>query len=260
MTINDELVSIIVNVFNGEKYITSCLQSIVDQSYSNYEVIICDNCSTDSTPFLLDKFRVNNKFKFYKTSKNIALHQARQFAYKNCKGRYIMFLDCDDIWNKNKVKECVKAHNDFNSALVYSNFFYKSKGEKWIAHKSPLKSGYSLQKSKIRKYDVGLLTLSIDKKVLHNKNDFFFNKSYFIIGDFDLVIRLLKKNRIQYIDECLGVCRLHKNNLSKTKKLIWCKEILNWMFFNLKILDFITCLFLFKLILNNLIKRIFFDR
>ena len=79
-----KLVSIIVNCYNGEKYLSKTLSSILDQKYKNFEVIFVDNCSNDSSSKIFKQIN-DSRFKYFKTKKKIKLYEARNYALKKCK-------------------------------------------------------------------------------------------------------------------------------------------------------------------------------
>ena len=95
-----KLVSIIINCFNGEKYLSKTLASVLNQKYQNFEVIFIDNCSTDSSAKIFKNIK-DKRFKYFKTKKKIKLYASRNFALKKANGNYIAFLDCDDWWYEN---------------------------------------------------------------------------------------------------------------------------------------------------------------
>ena len=95
-----KLVSIIINCFNGEKYLQQTLNSILSQKYKKFEVIFIDNCSTDLSAKIYKKIK-DKRFKYFKTRRKINLYDSRNFAIKKTKGDYIAFLDADDWWNEN---------------------------------------------------------------------------------------------------------------------------------------------------------------
>ena len=94
--------SIVVPVYNTEKYIRKCLDSIKNQTYTNYEVIIINDGSTDNSLEIINEYTKNKKFKVY-TTKNKGLSEARNNGVKHCTGDYILFIDSDDFvhnkWN-----------------------------------------------------------------------------------------------------------------------------------------------------------------
>ena len=99
---NKNLVSIVMNCHNGEKYLKEVINSIFNQSYKNWELIFFDNASIDNSAKIVKHF--SDKRVKYIYSKYVKLGIARKRALDNCKGEYITFLDCDDYWDSNKLK------------------------------------------------------------------------------------------------------------------------------------------------------------
>ena len=102
------LISVIVNCHNGEKYLIECINSILNQSYKNLEIIFWDNCSTDDSKKIIDRFK-DKRIKKFKSKKFVKLYNARNLAIKKSKGKYIAFLDTDDTWKNNKLFEQIKV-------------------------------------------------------------------------------------------------------------------------------------------------------
>ena len=94
------LISIIINCYNGEKYLSKTLNSILSQKYKRYEVIFIDNCSTDSSAKIFKNIN-DKRFKYFKTLKKVKLYDGRNIALRKCKGKFITFIDVDDWWDKN---------------------------------------------------------------------------------------------------------------------------------------------------------------
>ena len=92
------LVSIITPVYNGEKYIEKCIESVLNQTYKNLEMIIVDDGSIDNSENIIKKYTKENSFiKYIKLKENRGISNARNVALKNATGRFVAFLDCDDI-------------------------------------------------------------------------------------------------------------------------------------------------------------------
>ena len=90
--------SIIVAVYNGEKYLDECLRSISSQSFDDFEVIMVDDGSTDSTAGICQEYCLNdNRFHYYRIENNGVFH-ARIFGAKFARGRFFMFCDADDYY------------------------------------------------------------------------------------------------------------------------------------------------------------------
>ncbi|NHZ86169.1 MAG: glycosyltransferase [Planctomycetia bacterium] len=105
MTINDQKVSVIIPVFNGEKYLTETLQSVLEQTYNDIEIIVVDDGSTDNTAKIIKQ---NREIKYiYQNNQGTAaaFNQGIKFAA----GKYFSFLGADDLWLKNKTKLQIEA-------------------------------------------------------------------------------------------------------------------------------------------------------
>ena len=100
----NDLVSIIVNCFNGEKFLKNSINSILNQTYKNFEIIFFDNFSSDNSAKIIKSYK-DRRIKYYRSKKNLNLYNARNLAIKKAKGKYVSFLDTDDWWNKNKLLE-----------------------------------------------------------------------------------------------------------------------------------------------------------
>ncbi|SDW11569.1 glycosyltransferase family 2 protein [Flavobacterium degerlachei] len=99
------LVSVIIPTFNSEKFISDAIFSVQNQSYLNWEIILVDDCSTDATLSIVSEMALNDKrIKYSKLSKNSGTGVARNSALAEAKGKYIAFLDADDLWKANKLE------------------------------------------------------------------------------------------------------------------------------------------------------------
>ncbi|WP_122894023.1 glycosyltransferase family 2 protein [Arcobacter peruensis] len=117
MTTNP-LVSIAMATYNGEKYLKKQLDSILNQSYKNIEIIICDDLSTDNTVKIIKEYMKKNSFiKLTINNKNLGYAKNFEQAISHCNGEFIALCDQDDIWNLNKIDL------QLNAALSLSNEF-----------------------------------------------------------------------------------------------------------------------------------------
>ena len=206
-------VSIIINCHNGEKYLKECLQSILNQSHQNYEVIFFDNKSNDQSKNIFLSYK-QKKFKYFYSSKKLNLYKARNRAIRLCEGDLISFLDVDDWWEKNKLKVQVKVMKNKKIDIVYSNYYvFKEKYDtKKIFSKTILPSG-NIFEDLINNYKIGILTVMIKKKIFKKKSNFFDDK-FNIMGDYDLFIRLAKNYKFKYLERPLATYREHSLNYS----------------------------------------------
>ena len=117
------LISVIINCHNGEKFLNRCLDSILKQTYQNWEIIFWDNCSTDKSKEIFFKYKYNDsRLNYFYSEKLTNLSIARNFAISKSQGRYICFLDVDDYWEKNKLYKQIEFLERNSAAIVFTNF------------------------------------------------------------------------------------------------------------------------------------------
>ena len=122
------MISIIVPVFNKEKYIIAAIEAIMAQSFIDWELLLVDDGSTDKSIQLIKDFlskepeTVQGKFRIISSEKNEGVAKARNIGLDNAEGRYISFLDADDIWIKDKLKKQMKFMEEKEAAFVFTAY------------------------------------------------------------------------------------------------------------------------------------------
>lgn len=99
-----DLVSIIMPSYNTAQYITETIQSVIDQTYHNWELIIVDDCSTDNTDIVIGKIK-DPRIRYIKNEKNSGAAVSRNRALREANGRWVAFLDSDDLWKPEKLEK-----------------------------------------------------------------------------------------------------------------------------------------------------------
>ncbi len=225
---NQYLISIIMNCHNGEKYLKHSLNSVLNQSYHNWELIFYDNLSTDKSKSIIQKeIKKDNRIKYYKSKFFLNLYEARNKAIAKSRGNYICFLDTDDYWDKNKLKIQLDYIKKFKCKILYSKYLILNqiKKKKYLNKKEKLSSGF-LTQNFLNDYSLGILTVILNKSVFEK---IIFNKKYNIIGDFDFFIRASLLYRIHAINKPLATYRYHAQNLSNRKIDLNFKELVYWL-------------------------------
>ena len=127
----EKLVSIVMPTYNCEKFIGNTIESVINQTYKNWELIIVDDCSTDNTKQLVDCYKEkDNRIKYYKFSENQGAAMCRTKSMEIAKGNYIAFLDSDDLWKSNKLEKQIKfmEENDYSfTCTAYEQIDEKGK-------------------------------------------------------------------------------------------------------------------------------------
>ncbi|MCV9932308.1 glycosyltransferase family 2 protein [Flavobacterium sp. LS1R47] len=119
-----DLVSILIPTYNCEKFIDKTIQSVQNQSYPNWEIILVDDASTDNTVAIIKEFaQADNRIKIIELENNSGNGFARNIALNKANGRYIAFLDADDLWFPLKLEKQIKFLKDKNLPFTFS--FYE---------------------------------------------------------------------------------------------------------------------------------------
>lgn len=131
--INKPLVSIITPCHNGERYLKECIETVKSQTYQNWEMLIVDDGSTDSSADIILTYSNNDsRIKYLKTGKaSGSPAKPRNMGIDAAQGEYIAFLDCDDMWLPNKLERQLALFEDKHPVIVFSNYCkINEKGER----------------------------------------------------------------------------------------------------------------------------------
>lgn len=226
---NKPLISIIMNVYNGEKYLKESISSIINQTYKNWELIFWDNNSIDKSKKIFFEFK-DRRLKYFFHKKKLSLYQSRNLALQKSKGKFVAFLDQDDFWVREKLSKQIKLFKNKNVGLVYSNY-YKFNEDK-IFFKKKLMSSKILPQGKItnyllKNYVVGMATIIVRKKFLINKK--VFNPKYNMLSDYIFVLNFSKNYKFKCVQEPLAFYRYHNNQMSKKYYSLSVMQHLRWI-------------------------------
>lgn len=215
-----------MNCYNGEAFLRSALESVINQSYKNWELIFWDNISIDNSAKIFKSYN-DKRFNYYLASKHDLLYCARKKAIKKAKGEFLAFLDVDDFWHPSKLEKEITLFTNKDVGAVYSNFWFlnQSNGKKKKFSYRNLPNGYIKDKL-LENYQIGLLTLIVRREAYEMYG---FDGKYHIIGDFDLCIKISSDWKIEVLNECLATYRWHGNNETSNHGLLQAKELRAWM-------------------------------
>ena len=119
---NDELVSVIIPVYNAEEFIEDTINNIKIQTYKNWELLLVNDCSTDKSVSIIEKYLNDSRIKLINLSKNSGPANARNLGIENANGRYLCFQDADDIWNNEKIKKQVDFMKEKECAFSFTGY------------------------------------------------------------------------------------------------------------------------------------------
>lgn len=213
--------SVIINCHNSEKFLAEALNSVLLQTFKDFEVIVLDNASTDRTASIAKSFKENVKY-FYSENK-LSLGQARNVAISYASGTFLAFLDSDDTWLTNKLArqfeaihsaktdrkigicgcDAMRVNYDLSPIIEYS------KGRKF--------SDSNILLSLIQDCFIPMSSCTVSKEICESLGGF--NENYEIIEEWDLWIRIAMQYELIYLDEVLANVRFHGTNTSKDYRL-----------------------------------------
>lgn len=117
----NQLVSIVVPVHNAERFVGEAIESVLAQTYPDWELILVDDGSTDNSANVIKKYK-SNKVKIASLAKNAGAAKARNRGISEAKGRYLCFLDADDLWTPEKLEKQVKFMQEKNCAFSFTGY------------------------------------------------------------------------------------------------------------------------------------------
>lgn len=128
----DGLISIIVPVYNVEKYIGETIDCVAAQTYENWELLLVEDCSSDTTPTVIERYMEktqDHRIRLIRLSSNNGAARARNRGLQEAKGRYIAYLDADDLWEPEKLEKELEFMRQKNAAFVFTGYeFADEKG------------------------------------------------------------------------------------------------------------------------------------
>lgn len=213
----NQLVSIIIPCYNAEKYIIETIRSLINQTYSNWELIIVNDGSTDNSLAIIKEFAEKDKRISFIDKSNSGVSDSRNKGLEKSKGDFIAFLDADDIWKPEYLEKQITNLQQANQhtisytacQLINQNgekLNYQIRGEN-----NPQLDDFLIQKANYNTNPSGIV---YKKECFEKVKGFDVNLSN--NADQDILIQMLAKgNSIGYIDELLWDYRMHDNNMSK---------------------------------------------
>jgi len=214
---NKPLVSVIMNCYNSDTYLKEAIESVINQTYQNWEVVFWDNQSTDRSAEIINSYN-DKRIRYFYAPSHTSLGEGRNLALEKINGRYVSFLDCDDWWICDKIEKTLKCFDSYEVGIVHTNGsqFFQETGVYKIFHKGVQPTGYIFEEM-IANYNIALVSAMFRVEVL-NDLVYYFDPEFSMIEEFDFFIRIAKNWKVNYCTEQLCFWRAHKSSLTWTKK------------------------------------------
>lgn len=207
-------VSVITPTYNCARFIGETIESVINQSYQNWEMIIVDDCSSDNTEEIVNEFiKKDDRIKYYKLEQNSGAAIARNKAMEIASGKYMAFLDSDDVWTIDKLKRQIKFMEDNNFNITCTS--YQQIDENGLLLDKVIKTKVKVD------YNGVLLNCPVgNSTVMYNVE----NLGKFEVpnirkrNDDALWLKMLKKEKYIYgINDILMRYRIRSNSISRNK-------------------------------------------
>ena len=215
-------VSVIIPIYNGEKYIKDAIDSVLNQTFQNFEIILINDGSTDKTSEILDIYNKNNKIKILNIEKNQGQASAINLGIKKSKGKYLAYLDSDDIMLENRLLCQLKYLDKHkNIGLIFSDIGYINQNGYSVIIKTKFFINKKWAKNKCNSNSLLVFNYISRSSVMHRRSciDVIgdFDEEISGIDDLDMWIRTSEKFSIAGCQDKLTIRRLHKENISKKR-------------------------------------------
>lgn len=216
-------VSIITPVYNAERFLESTAQSVFNQNFACWEWILVNDCSTDNSWKIMQELaRVDNRVRVYSNDINLKSGRTRNFAIEKAKGRFIAFLDSDDVWHPEKLSKQI-------SFMIANGYFFSHTSYGYIDEegnkiKSTLRVSKSIDyKGLLKRTEIGCLTAIYDADKLGKC----YMSEHACKQDYALWLSILKKGVKSYgLDEELAFYRQVSTSTTSKKHHLILKHVL----------------------------------
>ena len=227
---NQPLISVIMNCYNGQTYLHDSIDSVLAQTYVNWEIVFWDNQSRDRSAEIVQSY-ADERITYHYAPRHTPLYEARNLAIDKASGEFFAFLDVDDWWEADKLEQQIELFGDPEVGIACSNYWIydeqKHRRRLFREKAKPLiETAYDLE-NVLANYYVGMLTMVVRRSALETLSKRF-DPRFNIIGDFDLSVRMCVRYKIAVINKPLATYRTHSTNLSSLQSDGTVKELFLW--------------------------------
>lgn len=205
------MISVVIPTYNKEKSITKTVESILEQDYMDFEIIIVDDCSSDDTVRIVEN-AFWGKIRLIKLEKNSGANTARNKGVLEARGNYIAFMDSDDVWDKSKLSHCMKYIQETDADVIFHGYrrIFPNGREEILPH-------YDLN-MKDNKLKAILWENCVATPTMLGKSEIFskilFDEEMPKFQDWELAIRLADNCNLRFLNETLLTAYVENNGLT----------------------------------------------
>lgn len=209
----NDLVSIIMPNYNGEKYLKETIDSVLAQTYTNWELLFVDDCSTDNSVEIVRSYK-DERIKIFQNEVNSGAAISRNTALEAASGKYIAFLDSDDLWAETKLSQHLDFMKKENISFSFTSYFVLNDKNEVVTEFIPKKDRYDY-KSILKHCSIGCSTVIYDSEALVGV---YMPTEAIKREDFACWLQILKKGANGVcLHESLTSYRVHSKSVSSNK-------------------------------------------
>ena len=214
-------ISVVMNCYNGEKYLREAIDSVYAQTFDDWEIIFWDNASTDQTAAIAASY--DCRLRYFRSSSLLTLGAARRQAVCQSTGEWVAFLDCDDIWRPEKLQTQISALEGTEHILCYAGVREIEPNGKLIREVLPIHQTGQMLEQLLLQFDVNMVTPLLRREVLniYNLN---FDENVTASEEYNLFVRLAAKGTVLALPIILGSYRVSTGSLTDRQIAQWSVE------------------------------------
>jgi glycosyltransferase involved in cell wall biosynthesis len=205
------MISVIMPVYNGEKYLRQSIESVIQQTYKDWELIIVNDCSIDNSRNIMQSYAdTDSRIRIVDNGSNLKLPMSLNAGFRQAKGKYLTWTSDDNLYKPNALEE-LSRYLDYNSeiGLVYSDMDFVDVSLNFIKEQS-------LETDMIYYGDCVGASFMYRREVIDKVGEY--EPDMFLVEDYEYWIRVSKKFKIGHINKNLYIYRVHGNSLTGTRK------------------------------------------
>lgn len=216
--------SVVIPAFNRERELPKCIESVLSQTYKDFEIIVVDNGSSDNSKGIVQNYiKQDSRVKYFWQENSGSPAGSRNTGIQKALGEWIAFLDSDDYWYETKLEEVFQKIDSLSDEYIAISHYEDKEvdGVKvMILEHGKNLSELPYEELLFKGNSLSTSAMTVRKDKLSEVGLFDVRKDYFAVEDYDMWMRLVKVGKFAYIHKALGVFSISGNNMSGNIELI----------------------------------------
>jgi glycosyltransferase involved in cell wall biosynthesis len=218
----NEKVSVVMNCYNGGKYLRQAIDSLIKQTHQNWELIFWDNRSTDESESIVKSYS-DNRIRYLLAQEHTCLGAARKLAVNCCKGLYVSFLDADDVYMPDNLSRKIEFIERESAGVVYGGGIYIDQNGVETRRSLPKYKSGNIFKDLLFQFEIEVPTLMIRRSILETE-DLNFDDRIYGSEEYDLMLMLAIRHRFSVVSEYIAKIRIHHQSLTNSVMHKWASD------------------------------------